>query len=283
MKRYLVSPNLLVLVLVVTTASILTARGQNEKSPIAQDVTTSYSLPSQKITFLQPVIVTFKVVNGTGTPVSLDLGFDRKGGFAFSLTGPDGVKLELPAYTIREGLSRIGTVSILPRETYTQSLLLNEWYNFAKPGEYKLEGHLTNPILVNDGSRREMDPGFSLAVEVGARDELALAKACDDLANQIDAANSYQEAADAAFALTYVNDPIAVPYLRRALFAQKLVELFAINGLEKIANDAAVRVLVEGLKMEFTDTADMSRWALQRIRNQTPDPQIRQQIDNSMK
>jgi hypothetical protein len=264
---------LLALALVVMTAPVLTA----------QDVTTSYSLPSQKITLHQPVIVTFKVINATGTPVSLDLGYDRKGGFAFSLTGPDGVKLELPVYGIREGLSLIGTVSIQPRGTYAQTLILNEWYNFAIPGEYKLEGRLTNPILVNNGSRREMDPGFSSVLEIGARDELALAKACADLANQIDASNSYQEAADAAFALTYVNDPIAVPYLRRALFAQKLVEPVAVNGLEKIANDAAVRVLVEGLKLEFTDAADMSRWALERIRNQTPDPEIRQQIDNSLK
>jgi HEAT repeat protein len=77
-----------------------------------------------------------------------------------------------------------------------------------------------------------------------------------------------------------VKDPIAVPYLRRALLSKKLVEPLAIKGLEQIANEAAVRVLIESLKVVYADTAVLSRSALTRIRNQTHDPELRHEIDH---
>ena len=270
---------LIVLVSARLGATALPSSGQGGGTPPAiAGVTISYSFPSQHLTLHEPVILTFKISNGTPQPIRLDLGLDRKGGFSFTVTRPDGARVQVPAF-YRTGLSRVGRVSVQSGESYSQDLLLNELYDFSMPGRYVLEGVLTNPISIGSGPVSEKDTGFRTVLDFAPRDELALTKACDVLANRIEAAPSNLEAADAAFALSYVKDPIAVPYLRRALLAQKVVESVAINGLESIGNDEAVRVLAEALGMKSGETALLARAALARIEMRTTDVQVRQEID----
>ena len=45
----------------------------------------------------------------------------------------------------------------------------------------------------------------------------------------------------------------------------------------------ATKVRCGKCKMDFTDTEDMSRFALQGIRDLTSDPEIRRQIDDSLR
>jgi hypothetical protein len=81
-------------------------------------------------------------------------------------------------------------------------------------------------------------------IEITAEDSVRLNESCASFAKQIEKASSYHEAADAALALSFVKDPIAVPYLKTALFAKQLVEPVTIDGLEKIGNKEAVQLLV---------------------------------------
>jgi hypothetical protein len=227
------------------------------------------------------VLIVFQVTNNSNEPFNLDLGQDRKGGFAFSLTKPDGVKIQLPRLT-HEGFALGGAFPLGPGESYIQSLILNEWYDFSSEGGYELEGHLVNPVVMNSGARYNGGAGFRATLEIGPKDESALAKTCDALASQIEASKSYQQAAEATLALSYVKDPIVVPYLRRALLSKTLVEPLAIKGLEKIANEAAVRVLIESLAMESTDTASLARASLVSIQRKTTDQNLRQEIDQAL-
>jgi hypothetical protein len=283
MKKHLQWWAPIVFIVIAMTSSVLfdvAALCQSVgKLPPASGVMISYSAPTRRLTLHEPVIITFRVINQTDLPINLDLGQDRKWGFQFAITKPDGVKLDFPAL-IHEGVAAPGDVLVQSGETFTQELLINEWYDFPLPGKYELQGRLNKLIAVNKGSRYETDPGFRAALEIGPSDELTLAKTCDTLTNQIEASNSYEQAADAARTLSYIEDPIAVPYLRRVLLSKKLVEPLAIKGLEQIANEAAVRVLIESLKVVYADTAVLSRSALTRIRNQTHDPELRQEIDH---
>jgi hypothetical protein len=244
--------------------------------PSSPGVAISYTSPGQQ-SLNEPVIVAFKVTNSLSQPVMLDLGEDRKGAFSFTLIKPDGVKVELPRFA-REGISRIGKISIRPGETFSQNLLLNEWYEFTQPGKYILRGTLTQPIFTASGPLNEKDKGFEKTLEIGPRDELALTKTCDSLAAKIETSSSYEEALGAAQALSYVRDPIAVAYLRRAMNARKLVEPIAISGLERIANEEAVQALGEGLKADPSDSVRF-RAALQHIQKQTDDAQVQKAID----
>jgi hypothetical protein len=275
--------NLIIFIVIVFSAAALSAiPGQGARQHVpASGMTISYAVPTHRITLREPVIITFQVVNQTGLPINLDLGQDRKRGFLIAITKPDGVKLEFPVL-LREGISTPGEVSVKSDETFTQDLLINEWYDFPLPGKYEIWCRLSKSISLGNSTHYEMDPGFRALVEIEPKDELALAKTCDTLSNQIEASSQYQQAADLTRALSYVEDPIAVPYLRRALFSGKLVEPLAIEGLQKIANDAAVRVLIEALKTEGVDTAVLARSSLMWIKNKTTDQNLRQKIDSAL-
>src|SRR5262245_54380473 len=86
----------------------------------------------------EPVYATFSVQNNTNTPLQFDLGLNAKDVFAFSVTSPDGrvhqtCKLQ---YDPDGALGTVGFVSVAPGQTYSQRLLLNEWYDFPSPGTY---------------------------------------------------------------------------------------------------------------------------------------------------
>jgi hypothetical protein len=260
------------------TCCCYVGRAQDTHKKSLRGVSISYSCP-QQLVLMQPVILTLNIENESPEKVELDLGQDRKGGFSFTVTTPSGTKLSLPEYS-RDGISRVGKLSIRSGQSYSQNLLLNEWYTFSEPGKYQLEGHLNNPVVV--GNEAERDPGFHATVEMSPKDNLALEKTCAALAKQIDESNSYEEAAAATLTLSYIKEPLAVPYLRRALLSHKLVEPLAIAGLERIGDETAVQVLFEGLRLEDRDTVVLSRSALQGIQNRTPDRDLRQEIQRGL-
>ena len=78
-----------------------------------------------------------------------------------------------------------------------------------------------------------------------------------------------REASRAVFALSYVNDPIAVPYLGRVLKESIAGQYDAISGLVRVGNPEAVKIL-----KSFSETADAEMKlqvenALQEIRSRS--------------
>src|SRR6266478_4873053 len=121
---------LLILPLISILTSTLFVKAQTaENHSQTEDVAVVYALSDQTISLHQPVIVTFTVQNNTSESIHLELGQDRKEGFQFALTKSDGTKVQLPIL-IRQGASRIGSLEVHAGETYSQKLVLNEWYEF---------------------------------------------------------------------------------------------------------------------------------------------------------
>jgi hypothetical protein len=276
--------NLIAVGTIILVVPVLFAFAQiNGRHPSVTGVALSFDFPEQRLTLHEPVILTFKVTNNAPGAIKLFLGEDRKAGFSFTLMKPDGTTVKLPPYR-PEGLSVSGDLSVQPGESYFQNLLLNEWYDFASLGTYELDARLVQPILADSGVSYGGNAGLSARIEITPRDELTLSKTCDNLASAVEGATSAsQEAVESALALSYIRDPIAVPYLRRVLKGQRMVENFAIKGLEAIANESAVQALIEGSKMEYADSAVLSRSALARIRDRTRDPLLREDIDSALK
>src|SRR5215471_15181880 len=77
----------------------------------------------------EPLYATFSVQNNTNVAVQLDLGPNRKDTFELSITSPDGATHQTGKLNQGE-LAANGNVLIAPRQTYSQRLLLNEWYDF---------------------------------------------------------------------------------------------------------------------------------------------------------
>ena len=207
-------------------------------------VVISYTLQSQHLTLHEPVIVTFNATNSASQPIKLDLGADFTQYFSFIIASPDGTAHRL-GYTPSEGAHVEGEPLLEPGESYSQRLLINERYDFPVSGQYKIQVNLMQRTGAQaDYSKDPRDPGLRATLQIGPRDESVLSQTCDNLAKDVEGAKSYKEATEAAFALSYINDPVAVTYLKRVMLSNKFpVASIAILGLARIGNDAAIQAL----------------------------------------
>lgn len=250
------------------------------QNPSTSGVQLSYSAP-QRLGLHEPAVLIVEIKNGTAHPIQVDLGQDRKGGYLFEVIPPGGTRVELPRFS-REGISQIGIVTVQAHSQFSQELILNEWYAFPKLGIYEFHARLVNPIMLGTGASSFVEPGFRSTILIEPRSPQRLEATAKKLSQRIEDSSSYEDAAAAASMLSYIVDPVAVPYLKKTLHAGKLVEPIAIAGLERIANREAVEALISGLKNRTGDVQILTRAALQRIQQQTPDAVLRQMINHAL-
>lgn len=213
-------------------------------------VRVSFTLQDSRVTLQEPVFVNLTVRNELSEEISFDLGFDRKEGLRFSVTQPDGYTLHLPRYH-RGGIGQGGRVTLKPDERYQQSVLLNELYQIAKPGEYAISATLAVPIHTQSGMTVALGPPEKMRLTVAERDPKRLGEVCQRLAKMATGAD-YETARNGAFALRYVEDPVAVPYLGRLISeGDPGVKPLAVTGLARIGTPEAVRILT--LHLNTTD------------------------------
>jgi hypothetical protein len=244
------------------------------------EVIVSYSLVSPKTALHEPVILQFEAKNATDQPIQLDLGKDHNENFIVSFSGPGGAKGQSLRLR-RPGFAASGKLRIEPGETYKQDLVLNAWIEFARPGNYEIEVHLAKNVEAGADTVIGMET-FHTTVEIAAEDNERLKEVCASLAKRVQYATSYEEAATAARTLSFVKDPIAVPYLKTALFSKHLVEPITIDALEKIGDEGAVEVLISALTLLSSDSSALARAALERIGARSSDPSLKQEIERGL-
>lgn len=275
---------LFAIAVVAAAQSAASAQNQPARQTVDAPVVISYSLLNDHLTLHEPVVLIFTAANKTNSPIQLDLGQDLKEGFLFAVTDPNGIRHPLRPY-MHQGLYAPGIISIASGHTYSQKLVLNQWYAFSAPGRYVLEAHLGCPIGIGpcQGVGQQTDQVSRIMIDIGPRDEAALTKTCESLVKEIVGPNA-QDAADAALALSYVDDPLAEPYLRRALFEQSDpdVEDILLKGLGRVGDARSVGVLAEAAKTADDGEHNVkgnARLALYHIRQRTSDPQVRDEIN----
>ncbi len=254
-------------------------------------VTVAYSVEPSVVTMHEPVIVRFDVFNESMQPITLQLGADRKENFSFVLRGPDGSEQKRPPWPRREGVFRIGRVNLGPGERLRHQLLLDEWASFAAVGEYELDVRLMAPIELFYGAQFLSEP-HRTRLKVVPRDESRLKAVCERFIAQIESTDNVEEMQAAASALAVVDDPIAVPYLQRALRSGKFVEQQVIEGLARVGNEEAVQVLMAALRelpvwppserMRGDNRARWARQALREIAANTSNERLRQEIQRAV-
>jgi hypothetical protein len=211
----------------------------------------------------EPVIVVFTVDNGLDVPITFDLGFRQKGHFRITVTPPGRPPLQL-APLDESGFGVGGNVSVAATQGYSQRLLLNEWYDFRQEGKYQIDVALPVPIRANGGtvtsSSRET---FELTIE--PPDPTRLGRTCRALLASATSSPSYEEQADAALALSYVVDPVAVPFLRELLTALPRLDAIVFEGLRRIGSPDAQAVLDEASRSSDPNRAALAKDAIRRI------------------
>ena len=228
----------------------------------------------ERITLHEPVVLLFKVHNASMQDAVLDLGVAKTQFFHFSLKKPNGATVQNePLYA--EGFYPSGKVIISAGGNYEQDLVLNQWFEFDSTGQYSLAAQLKAHVDATEIGNPEPE---QISFEIEDRSPERLKKICADLVERVKLAPNAEAAQAPALLLSYVRDPIAIPYLSQLLNARKLVEKAGISGLERICTKDSVEELISALNSQYGDTSDLAREALKRILRRSSDPVLKQTI-----
>jgi hypothetical protein len=149
-------------------------------------------------------------------PLELNLGWDKPDQIYFTAQGPSGsMEIHEPWPNGFDQIGRFGKVSISPKGTYTQEIVLSQWASFDTPGDYSIELHLRGPLgLETPDSLQVQTETASLRVE---SDALSLVQRhCSEEWNRLKGAHNGGEAMDATLFLGNVRSPLAVPFMSAA-------------------------------------------------------------------
>jgi hypothetical protein len=249
-------------------------------SPRAADI--AFTLRSPTITLNEPIHLELEVRNNSKEAITVDLGHDRKSALVVGIETPDGQAVEATPPSA-EGLGRIGRVRLEPHSQHKQIYVLNEWYSFRTVGAYSIRAKLGAPVLAESGGVVLSDvPAVKLSLTVEPRDPKRLSEICQALLSKLRETSDREQIADASLSMSYVEDPIAVPFIKQGLGDGKLMWQYAIPGLARIGNDEAVDLLIEIMKRGDNETgAALARFHLQALM-QKASPDVRDRIAKSL-
>jgi len=197
----------------------------------------SYSLPSS-ITLREPVVVTATIENRSSGTVTVDLGNHHVQQFAFMLTSPRGVTVSARPQP-EEGLYAGPIVSIEVGQRNAEPMVLNRWLQFDQPGTYELRIRFLGTVrAIATNTTLDVGRMFVTNLTVLPRDVEQLKSKCESLAALVAHGTTASERIQALQQLAYVNDSVAVPYLRAAVEAGGNPSE-AIQGLVRIGGPEA--------------------------------------------
>ena len=247
---------IIIVVLVLTMALPLTA-GTQQQNNAARPSACSVAM-NNYLTQGQPVVLTLTLENRSFEDVVFDLGYAREGAFQFKLKQDQGEWIDLPQKKVREGISLVPKVPIPPQGSYSQQLILDEWYKFNQLGKYSISVTLPNSLC----QKSELD------FEILPFDAELLSEFCDRQVNEIRKNTlHYGKAADAAKVLATIDYSLAVPFLVKALEANPMVDSILIPAIERIGDKEAVAFLISFLEKNVSSSSsyELVRPALVRL------------------
>jgi HEAT repeat protein len=94
---------------------------------------------------------------------------------------------------------------------------------------------------------------------------------------------TYDGARLPAEALSYVNDPVAIPYLQRAFDTPYPIQSLLADALEKIGTDDSIRALLAVSRSKPDVARDAVKQALANLIIRTSDPELKKEISEALK
>jgi len=246
----------------------------------------SYAPTSATFSLHEPVVVRFEVTNHLAEPVTIDLGHNGLGAFKFTVIQPDKTVVSNPTNPTEEGLAWSGKNRLEAEQTYTRSLVLNQWFEFSKPGLYQVEVRLDAPVRMTTGAVDVPHGASRFTFYIEPRNETRLRQVCASLLEKIgQRGNDYNATLEAAIPLSYVNDPVAVEYLDQAVDVNPLSYYVVVQGLGRIRTEAAVHVLIKHLSSveNGTDWPRQAMLVLQEVEKTIVDKSLRQEIERALR
>lgn len=233
------------------------------------------------VTLHEPVVVFFEVHNGLSLPITVTVGALVRQFFDFTLTTPNGQVFHKEPFGGQVDIVTVGDgkITVAPGGDYKESLVMNQWFPFVSQGAYSLTSRLTSDIETTDGSFQAASQTAQL--RVNQRDPARLDRICAELARRVETAANAEAAQEPARTLSYVDDPIAVPYLARVLSTNTLTYSKAIAGLERIGNDDAAEILLSVVDSD-NDVGQQARRSLTQMQERIANPRLRETVKKAV-
>jgi hypothetical protein len=231
-----------------------------------------------------PVYALVSIQNGLSEAITFSFGRHGKSALEFSLTLPDARVIDVPYPRDPDGgLALVPVQTLAPGETYKQRLLLNEWFNFFAPGPYAVQLKTDASFDTADGRTAQPLPIEKIMVWITPRDDGQLGRVCRDLLALALADTPVQERVDAADALSRVQDPVAIPYLKEIIekgFSS--IQPYGFQGLGRIGNAEATEILIANLSIRDRELQRMVVRELTKLERTIADQQLRARIRASL-
>jgi hypothetical protein len=206
----------------------------------SDEIGLSVSPPKSSVSLNAPVFLDLTVLNRSAETVGADLGLNSKANLELTITEPGGGVITRRLSS--EGFGASGEVSLAPKETFVERLLLNEWYDFPLTGTYRIKIALLDDSGTTESGSADR-PSTEFTVQINPRDPAELERVSQELADKAISGATLEESMDAASALSYIRDPLAIDSLIRVLQHGSLVEHYAVDGLGRIGNPEAIAAL----------------------------------------
>ena len=242
------------------------------------------SLSAKSVSQFEPVWVSLTFSNQLGEPLRVDLGAKRAANIDVSLKSSIGILRLSPAVDIG-GFGPPPEVELEPLATYEQRLLLNEKFPTIEPGSYAVRVVFKGPLSKDWGNTPAetltVDQTFDL--EVRPVDEARLQTVCSELSSTVAAEIDATDRKRAATALKYISHPVCIASIVKLLTKNSpfLPQLTA--GLARMENRAAVDALAPFLTDEDEMVGVYARMAVNTIRQNTQNVDLRARIDAILK
>jgi hypothetical protein len=186
------------------------------------------------VTLHEPVIAPLVLWNDSSAAVEVDVGQSSEVSYRMAITRPNGARVAAGKPLWAQGpdvLAGMKKATIATGQSYTRSLLLNEWASFDEAGTYSV-------LILLPG----VDGAASFDVETRPRDESRLRSASERLAKDR-RERRWEGDVDPARALSFVADDVAVPYLVEIASAGGFGSGVGVEGLVRIGDLQAVSAL----------------------------------------
>lgn len=256
--------------------------------PATKHVDISFNLVSP-ITLHEPVAVDVTIKNQVPYTISIDLGGTYKTFFHFKTITPDGKQIDIT----NENKAMVGSwysIHLKPDQAYSQRLILDALYSFDQTGNYSMiasakvpvaEGEVDTPYLLEKNRWAQVaTKEAELSLVILPRNEAALRKRCEALSAKVLEAEGWVPLS-VAEELSYVTDPIAIPYISRLI--EKQEEWSALEGLRRINTDEAWEAMIPIIYSQTDkDTAAYARRILREKLPEIRDPKIRKKIADTV-
>jgi len=196
------------------------------------------------ITQHEPARARIEIANHTDRTVELDLGIDRRAYVELLITPPGGAAAwtQIPP---REGGGRWGGLVLASGEIEVEPVFLDLWRAPREVGVHRYEPRLLSYAF--DAAPPAPIVASAAEVTVRPRDEALLRRLCSELCDAAIGAEDREARNAAAAALAWIPDPIAVPFIDRALRDERdprtSIWLDLIPALAAIDTVEAVEVL----------------------------------------